>query len=217
MPHFSSTPVQLCSDQRLSKIRLSDCEVIGQIDDKFVLLKIRSANDLSPRRNLKFAEMLVLVDQHAADERARLENFVSCLCEAILLKSEISHRLVTPIRFTIWGEESLNIRRYTAEFGFWGIACSILESVTEGVKGKRAERTTIEVTSVPIVLYDRYISEPGIIPTMIRQHMQDIFVGKVPRLENHKSRERLERSMPRVLRDVLISKACRGIVDFGYL
>ena len=66
----------------LSKKALRDAHVIAQVDRKFILIRMR----LYPRKELwdnggsVTDQVLVLVDQHAADERVRIEGLFSDLC-----------------------------------------------------------------------------------------------------------------------------------------
>ena len=55
---------------------LADAEVLGQVDRKFVACAIR--------RHSQEGDVLILVDQHAADERVRVERFLREYCEGAL-------------------------------------------------------------------------------------------------------------------------------------
>jgi DNA mismatch repair protein MLH3 len=55
---------------------LADAEVLGQVDRKFVACAIR--------RHSQEGDVLILVDQHAADERIRVERFLQEYCEGAL-------------------------------------------------------------------------------------------------------------------------------------
>ena len=58
--HF--TPGYLPSSNTISKDLLTGIEVIGQVDNKFIAC-----------RTAKPPQMIIFIDQHAADERIRLE------------------------------------------------------------------------------------------------------------------------------------------------
>lgn len=78
------------SSQRISRQQLGHAHVIGQVDRKFVgcLLHpqshISSASSRSATAPTTNAETLILVDQHAADERIRVESFLRPLCIGFL-------------------------------------------------------------------------------------------------------------------------------------
>ncbi len=61
------------ASSKLSKKGLQNAHVIAQVDKKFILVKMRSslASDASDQVP---TELLVLIDQHAADERVQVEN-----------------------------------------------------------------------------------------------------------------------------------------------
>src|SRR5690606_36968423 len=59
---------------RISKSALQNAHVLGQVDHKFILVKVAA---MSPRNTVSDVadtdQTLVLIDQHAADERCRVE------------------------------------------------------------------------------------------------------------------------------------------------
>src|SRR5947207_10293245 len=68
------------SEHRFCKKDIEQAKVIGQLDDKFIACKLPCMlnidQDIEEKRNI-----LVLVDQHAADERVRIEMLLKEFCE----------------------------------------------------------------------------------------------------------------------------------------
>jgi DNA mismatch repair protein MLH3 len=64
---------------RLSKEGLQNAQVIAQVDKKFILVKMHDSTYLDDARG----RLLVLIDQHAADERVQVESLLSQLCSPV--------------------------------------------------------------------------------------------------------------------------------------
>ena len=64
-----------------TKDSLSEVQVLGQVDCKFIACLLdTSVGDSSSGDREERSRVLVLVDQHAADERVRVERFLRTLC-----------------------------------------------------------------------------------------------------------------------------------------
>ncbi|KAF8341392.1 uncharacterized protein EI90DRAFT_3116534 [Cantharellus anzutake] len=78
---------------RFSSNNLRDADVINQVDDKFVLCKMPHIRDWLELESMPLhgtaqivahSQVLILVDQHAADERIRVEKFLQEICTGFL-------------------------------------------------------------------------------------------------------------------------------------
>ncbi|KDQ08852.1 hypothetical protein BOTBODRAFT_148476 [Botryobasidium botryosum FD-172 SS1] len=69
--------------QKLNKDDLLSAKVINQVDRKFIACVIDPSTNDSSHRNAD-AYSLILVDQHAADERIRVERFLRDFCNGFL-------------------------------------------------------------------------------------------------------------------------------------
>jgi len=67
--------------ERLSKEGLRRGRVIGQVDKKFVLVAMKTLEDGEDK-----GELLLAIDQHAADERWRVEKLMEKLCREIVVQ-----------------------------------------------------------------------------------------------------------------------------------
>lgn len=119
----------------LSKKALRDAHVIAQVDKKFILIRMR----LYPRKELWDngasvpEQVLVLVDQHAADERVRIEGLLSDLCSQPRLTDNMTFPCVHPVSrvettvlarsivFEIQEREYALFTTHAPHFADWGI------------------------------------------------------------------------------------------------
>jgi DNA mismatch repair protein MLH3 len=136
------------SDARISRDALAQALVISQVDNKFILVK--ACLDSGP-------DWLFLVDQHAADERVKLEflmaeYFVSSSSDAI------SEQVETPVRFELSAPEASRLERLKPWFRHWGI-------------GYEVERATCSLTSLPPSIHSRCLQEPRLLIDLIRREL----------------------------------------------
>lgn len=148
---------------KLRRQTLADAAIISQVDQKFILAKmdVTAAND--SRRDPD--NVLVLVDQHAADERCRVEQ----LFEDMFLPMEESRQDrtvrmtdVAPIIFNVSSTERTLFRKYFGFFGDWGINYSIEPSAHGG---------TICVSTLPVLIAERCRLEPDMIVDLLRREI----------------------------------------------
>ncbi|KAF7503952.1 hypothetical protein GJ744_002977 [Endocarpon pusillum] len=122
-------------DNRLSKAGLAGAKVLGQVDMKFILAIIRTS------RSEKVSEAcsdidnnaLVLIDQHAADERCRVEE----LYADISTGTGNMVVLTKPIIFEVTARDSKLFGREQTYFETWGISYEVGHS--DNCKGKNAQ------------------------------------------------------------------------------
>ncbi|KAI0751023.1 hypothetical protein C8Q80DRAFT_1099789 [Daedaleopsis nitida] len=72
---------------RLSRDDLRTARVLGQVDRKFIACILRPRAPAADEFHLARPHALVLIDQHAADERVRVERFLQEICEGFLAHS----------------------------------------------------------------------------------------------------------------------------------
>jgi len=106
-------------DGRLSKAALAGANILGQVDKKFILAIMKmSGSGGASKVCLDFdATALVLIDQHAADERCRVEE----LYAEIGTSNAATTALPKPIIFEITARESELFRQQRIYFESWGI------------------------------------------------------------------------------------------------
>jgi DNA mismatch repair ATPase MutL len=118
IPQANHTPTTIY----LQMSNLKSAQVLGQIDRKFILITINTTE----------GTLLAAVDQHAADERYRLELILDSLGEASL---EVSIQFEIPEKYrTILSQRNRKLVE-------WGVEIYVL-------KGK------VEITRIPRILKD---------------------------------------------------------------
>lgn len=129
---LSRTQSQLAS---FSKVDLSRAVVLGQVDRKFVACVMPSRDPVvlgqgsSPLEGER-AGVLVLIDQHAADERIRVERFMRDLCKGFPADSQTNasgpdiRTLEPPAQIVLTRREAdlLFSENFQAAFERWGIS-----------------------------------------------------------------------------------------------
>ena len=219
---------------RLSKNALTCAQVIGQVDQKFVLIRMaRVANGDQAGGDITISpRLLVLVDQHAADERCRVEELYQQLGEvepAVLPK---------PVQFDVTFKELELFVAHRAFFLSCGIvlACQATrdptpfngssETSTSSTSGSTKVRTgQIVITALPALIAERCRLEPKLLIDMLRAEIwsrleraarPDPVVGAAT--ENRSSPpawvSKITR-FPRGIVDMLNSRACRGAIMFN--
>ncbi|MCJ1469680.1 DNA mismatch repair protein [Pseudocyphellaria aurata] len=131
--------------KKLSKESLGSAKVIAQVDKKFILINVTT----TPKGQSQASswsipqKLLVLVDQHAADERIRIESLLADLCSPPLSGENVvpdcihptSHVtttvLVKPVVFDIQAQERDLFTKYASFFASWGVLYTLSISRTE--------------------------------------------------------------------------------------
>lgn len=159
--------------------------VIGQVDLKFIL--IRSAGTL------------IIMDQHACDERIRVEQFYKEYVMSVLDK-KVKLRLVEPLVLDMNSQELSLLNMYRDNFGIFGIVFS-----------------SSTITHLPLCLIQAVHNDPSLMKQYLLEHVWDLenFVKLAHfniTMENWFS---MVMHLPKCILDTLNSKACRSAVKFG--
>ncbi len=166
---------------RLSKESLTKAQVIAQVDQKFILVRMGTppaAKDLE-QSNSTAKQLLVLVDQHAADERIRNEGLLADLCQAptsetrtirssLNLGSAIETTLLEkPITFQVQAREHCLFTTHAGHFAHWGILFD-LSALLSGPKAIEVPTCKLTVRTLPAVIAERCRIEPKILIELLR-------------------------------------------------
>jgi DNA mismatch repair protein MLH3 len=201
---------------RLSKSHLAKANVIAQVDRKFIFAKL--ADGHSSR------SVLVLIDQHAADERCRIESLFGEMFAA-------GHRRVQtiridPISFDIPLMEATLFGKHADFFASWGVGYT--------VERKSSTRTAVVIVhSLPTLIAERCRVEPNLVSDLIRgelwKHEENgrgalLSDQRTQRSEIYRDElgvetednwvERLK-GCPQGIIDLLNSRACRTAIMFN--
>lgn len=197
----TATPATPTADITFTAHDLENAQVIGQVDNKYIAC-------LSTTR-VGAGRSLVLIDQHAADERVSVENILRELCDGFASQS---------IRTTEVKEINIVLTSYEAAqladpgvldlFARWGIGLELAPPLTVG------NYVQIGVTSVPAVLAYRLARKEGSeLTRLVRQYLADLpDMGEAGPQGGARSKgwQAVQRWMPKEMLDLANSKACRS-------
>ncbi|KIL00522.1 hypothetical protein PAXRUDRAFT_129656 [Paxillus rubicundulus Ve08.2h10] len=239
MSNFSAS--QIC----FRKEDLQNARVISQVDRKFIACLVGlergsagvnvSCEEDGPPAD---GDTLILIDQHAADERVRVERFLKKICNGFLCHQERSggvemKQLLPPVPVLLTEREASRLSEvlaYQKTFESWGFQFSNLQDVgvTQELDTEpdgNAGYTQVFVSAIPEVVSEKLL---------LGHELQELIKGYLGALEsqelgvwNSSSQHDLGDSdkemqwvkalrwCPRGLLDLINSKACRGAIMFN--
>ena len=215
---------------RFSKENLQNAQVISQVDKKFILVKMQNA--LAGRDQQ--GELLVLIDQHAADERVQVESLLAQLCTPLpstakSYQSKLGHTcrietvvLESPLSFSISAHEHSHFCTHAARFAAWGILYDV--SACQGPTARKQEYL-VSISTLPPAISQRCVTDPKILISLLRStvwsYVEDTHVAPLPRdcfaeteCEGSTWVSRLS-TCPPALVNLINSRACRSAVMFN--
>ena len=180
LAHSSSTV-----STHLSKADLQSARVIAQVDRKFILVSV------NPTSN---SILLVLIDQHAADERIRVESLLHDL------QSQPPVAVTKPLVFEIPTRECNLFITHATFFARWGITFTLPAFPPPNA---RTARLTILTLPTPIV--SRCALEPELLVNLLRTELWKL----------HLQSMNSESTPPQGILDMISSRACRSAIMFN--
>ena len=207
---------------RISKKALRNAELIGQIDKKFILVKL-----LTLERRFGDGKMLVIIDQHAADERIRVESLLAELCtprsigmlsESTIVTTYLEKRIV----FEVPEKDIELLRKAKGHFADWGILYDLpRESETAKAKYAGSRKQEFSVYSLPPGIVERCKSDPKLFIELIRMELysntrraysHDLSTPSEP--DSKAWLTRIHRC-PQGILNMINSRACRSAIMFN--
>ncbi|OAL67305.1 hypothetical protein A7C99_1168 [Trichophyton rubrum] len=210
------------SGSRLNKCALKKATVIAQVDQKFILLR---TSLLCEEREGE--EVLVLVDQHAADERCRVEELFTALCNLSPSGNVDTTNLPTPISFRILSQEARLFEARSGYFSSWGCLYEVLREaegyyslVVRGLPTLIAERCRVEPRLAIDMLRSEVWDQPEISKPSIRSALEECgsqgFVEKgLGKTETHHCWLQRIGGCPKKMVDLIVSRSCRSAIMFN--
>lgn len=187
---------------KLWKQHLERAEVVAQVDRKFILAKLPASPDYE-----QTGAVIVLIDQHAADERCRVER----LFEEMFASSrgQVQTMPVEPIMFEAPLTEMTLLKRHRRFFRSWGIGYHVEQT---------SNKICVFVDSLPTLIAERCRTEPSLLTELIRSEVWKREENPLNRSEDHNTAtpwvQRLS-NCPQGLIDLLNSRACRTAIMFN--
>ncbi|XP_071486881.1 DNA mismatch repair protein Mlh3-like [Diadema antillarum] len=183
------------------KSMFENIEVVGQVDAKFIACLVSSDSQQPGDR----PHLLVLVDQHAAHERIRLEMLTAeCYSGGTDEDSRIirSASVTPPISVRLSPSELRLMQAYRSKLGRVGVGFTVPD-----------DGDCVLVTALPECVVEREASETkrgrptvavGIVETLIKEELDAI-----------QSQAGARAALPRSITRILNSQACHGAIKFG--
>lgn len=170
---------------KLSKDALKDAKIIAQVDDKFILIKMEAESTLHGPADSPYMDrrLLVLVDQHAADERCRIEELMRELCRPPVSESEqncyslgyksqiITTPLTKPITFPVSVHESDMFKLHAGHLADWGILYDVINYLKDPARKELGTEHGIVIKSLPPAIVERCKMEPAHLISLLRSEV----------------------------------------------
>lgn len=232
---------------QFTKDDLRRVEVINQVDKKFIACRITKRHSQVDDRDREPSPILILVDQHAADERVRVERFLKDLCLGFLHQDQTDNNSASKYNFTrdlapshpvlLTQHEALTISQSQSvqeSFRKWGVRFTELSKIqlpgSDGApeSGSNTGYLQVYVGAIPEVVGDKLLQG---------DELRDFIKGFLSQIQNGEllldssldfpsnDPEDLDeyfwlkavRKCPKGLLDLINSKACRGAIMFNDL
>lgn len=167
---------------RLSRETLEKAQLIAQVDKKFIFAKVSfdhvkgRAEDGLLQVPLEPSSVLILIDQHAADERCRVEGLMSNYfhpqtdSKGSKIWMVVTEALPRPVQFELSAQDKDLLVQLQPYFDYWGI-CYEVEACAPSIKCKttsRSNKAKVSVTSLPPAISERCRTDPRMLAELIR-------------------------------------------------
>ncbi|XP_036062330.1 DNA mismatch repair protein Mlh3 isoform X2 [Onychomys torridus] len=189
---------------RFTKEMIHSMQVLQQVDNKFIAcLMSTKAEESGAGGNL-----LVLVDQHAAHERVRLEQLITDSYEKQPPQSSgrkklLSSTIIPPLAITVSEEQRRLLRSYHKH----------LEDLGLGLIFPDASDSLILVGKVPLCFVEREASELRRGRCTVTKSIVEEFIRE--QVELLQTTGGIQGTLPLTVQKVLASQACHGAVKFN--
>ncbi|KAI0555800.1 hypothetical protein F4679DRAFT_519911 [Xylaria curta] len=217
---------------RVSKAALRRAGVIAQVDQKFIFAKVLvDSCSREPTVPHSTASLLILIDQHAADERCRVESLMKDYFVDMddILRSQAApmtgnsvacaELLERPLKFDISVRDAAQLEGALAHFSHWGIHYRILQVGTVGHR-------QVEVMQLPPSIIERCRLEPRLLIELLRKeawktddhHSRDATVTEPSNQDSEAATPHWITKFhgcPKGILDMINSRACRSSIMFN--
>ncbi|KAF2086028.1 hypothetical protein K490DRAFT_44950 [Saccharata proteae CBS 121410] len=231
------------SPNKLSRESLKRASVIAQVDKKFILAKMPASNAQEtfeknePSDTSK--QMLVIIDQHAADERIKVEALLNSVCtppdpspnnRPLSNLGQVPGTKTTiiapPLQFELPPQDLRLFETHASSFATWGIMYDLLPQEL---------RSTLVVNALPPSIAERCRADPKLLIQLLRSEVWAMAEGPSfqqsmapsstavspmstkPDDQANINDDWLHRigNCPRGILDLINSRACRSAIMFN--
>ncbi|OTA08301.1 MMR, HR regulation [Trichoderma parareesei] len=204
---------------RVSRSALAAAEVVAQVDRKFILLKLPLRN-VTDGREPSSSCALVMLDQHAADERCRLEDLMAGYFthdSSIGAIRAVIEALEKPLIFEVSERERELLLRYQEHLEAWGIYCRIQRRTR--LSRDVQDGCLVTVTALPPSISERCRTEPRLLVELLRKEIWRLndegITPARPRSGGDAQPTADFHGCPRGILELLHSRACRSAIMFN--
>jgi len=200
---------------------LKDAEIVAQVDKKFILIKTEVSDQINEDRG----NILVIVDQHAADERIRVESLMEELCSPSENSESgiLTRYLDKPIVFEVSRKEITLLLAQKSYFSRWGILYDLPDYAPTIDAGRSLlSDYRLQVRGLPPVILERCRQDPRLVIDMIRTeswkaHEAAVISRPVTGPTQRITGNWLEKlqGCPQGILDLVNSRACRSAIMFN--
>ncbi|XP_052449578.1 DNA mismatch repair protein Mlh3 isoform X1 [Carassius gibelio] len=192
---------------RFTKNMIHTMRVINQVDKKFLACLINTTEQEVPESSTNEGNLLVLVDQHAAHERVRLEGLVTDSYEddpdTPGKKKLCSSSVIPPLEINVT-EEELRLLRSCQAF---------LRGLALDVSFPKSESLNVFLERLPTCFIEKESTElrrgrRSVIKTIAEDYLRE-------HIELLRSTGRVRGMLPLTVHNVLASQACHGAIKFN--
>ena len=192
-------PEECC--QTVEAAALATAHVLRQVDEKFILATV-------PGSGVDTCS-LVLIDQHAADERIKVEAFYQQLCDG----QRVS--LGRPMMFEVSEEEAKLLKQAQSFFASWAMEYQLAQR--ESLEPQSDSQNTVVITHLPSMIAERCRLEPRIVIDMLRREIWCDNHVRHWQAHKHADSSWITRiaHCPASLLEMVNSRACRSAIMFN--
>ncbi|KAJ3874681.1 hypothetical protein F5051DRAFT_87327 [Lentinula edodes] len=232
------------AQHRFNKDDIRGARVISQVDRKFVACVFNKDlvnGDLRKNKSSPENLTLILIDQHAADERIRVERFLKELCLGFLRNCsgqeeggvEMRH-LTPPMPVLLTRHEASRLahsKQIESSFHSWGIRFADLAQIELGIDTSSSgfdrdndRYVQVFTVCVPEVVADK-LTMGNELRDLVKGYLAqlELDLPDMSRIQGKHSETSVDESdwlkalrwCPRELLDLVNSKACRGAIMFN--
>ncbi|XP_027855937.1 DNA mismatch repair protein Mlh3 isoform X1 [Xiphophorus couchianus] len=192
---------------RFSKNMIHSMKVVNQVDKKFLACLINAREGGSAEQTENEGNLLVLMDQHAAHERVRLENLVADSYEddpdANGKKRLCSSTILPPLGISVTEEELRLLRSSQPQWKNLGLEVTF----------SKTGALQVFVGKVPLCFMEKESNElrrgrPSVIKPVVEEYLRE-------QTELLRLTGRVGGTLPLTVLKVLASLACHGAIKFN--